>query len=201
MFATYQRQKSSLENEFNLIKSKFVCLVRSLLPHLAFCLLCRSRSDIRQIFNPLPNDKFLDITKLKAIADNKLNIAEMMISPFDSEEKTVGKEENAGSQYKSFENTLGKRRNCSLQAISPFPTVFSILSDNFQPFSPKSKLLSANSFSLEESKICHLGKGFGKGLNSYNLLWTGKRPVCMLYIQYSSFFILLKNVKFIFVLT
>ena len=31
--------------------------------------------------------------------------------------------------------------------------------ENFLPFSSKSKLSSLDSFSLEESKICHLGKG------------------------------------------
>ena len=53
---------------------------------------------------------------------------------------------------------FGKRRNCSLRAISPFPKVLSILLEKFLPFSSNLKLLSANSFSLEESKICHLGK-------------------------------------------
>ena len=61
-------------------------------------------------------------------------------------------------QYKSFENTW-KRRNCSYRAISPFPTVFSIHLRNFLPYSSKLKLLSANSFSLDESKILCLGKG------------------------------------------
>ena len=46
-----------------------------------------------------------------------------------------------------------------MQAISPFPTVFSTGLKNFLPFSSNLKLLSANSFSLEESKICCLGKG------------------------------------------
>ena len=40
-------------------------------------------------------------------------------------------------QYKSFENTEGKG------AISPFPTVFSTLSENLSPF--PSKLSPANS--------------------------------------------------------
>ena len=43
-----------------------------------------------------------------------------------------------------------------LLAISPFPTVFSTRLDNFLPFSSNLKLSSANSFSLEESKICRL---------------------------------------------
>ena len=43
--------------------------------------------------------------------------------------------------------------------ISPFPTVFSIHLDNFLPFLSNLKLLSANSFSLEESKICRLVMG------------------------------------------
>ena len=49
--------------------------------------------------NPLPKDKFLDMTKLKAFADNKLNIARVTISLCDRAENTVGKEENAGYQH------------------------------------------------------------------------------------------------------
>ena len=57
-----------------------------------------------------------------------------------------------------FRKHCGKRRNCLLRAISPFPTVFSTHLE-FLLFSLNLKLLSANSFSLEESKICCLGKG------------------------------------------
>ena len=44
----------------------------------------------------LPNDKILDVTKLKAHADDNLNVAKMMISLSDGVENTVGKGENAG---------------------------------------------------------------------------------------------------------
>ena len=53
----------------------------------------------------------------------------------------------------------GKRRSCSLWAICPFPTVLSTRLDNFLPLSSNLELSSANCFSLEGSKICHLGKG------------------------------------------
>ena len=52
-----------------------------------------------------------------------------------------------------------KRRNCSQRAISPFHSVFSTYLDSFMPFSSNLKLSSANSFSLEESKICRLVMG------------------------------------------
>ena len=54
----------------------------------------------------------------------------------------------------------GKKRNCSSRAILPFSTVFSTHLTNFLPFSSNLKLSSAKSFSLEESKICPLGKGW-----------------------------------------
>ena len=41
-------------------------------------------------FNPLPNDKVLDMTKLKAFADDKLNIAKMT-DPLVIEKKTLWK--------------------------------------------------------------------------------------------------------------
>ena len=49
--------------------------------------------------NPLQNNKILDMNKLKAFADDKLNIAKMTISLFDRVEKPVGKGENAGYQH------------------------------------------------------------------------------------------------------
>ena len=49
--------------------------------------------------NSLPNDKTLDVTKLKAFADNKINVGQMMISVFDRVENIVGKGENAGYQH------------------------------------------------------------------------------------------------------
>ena len=51
-----------------------------------------------RLLNPFQNDKILDVTKLKALADDKLNIAKM-ISLIDRVENTVGKGENAGYQH------------------------------------------------------------------------------------------------------
>ena len=63
---------------------------------------------MRLSVSPLPNNKILEGTRLKAFADGKLNVARMTISLYDRVENTVGKGENAG-----------------LPAFSPFPTVFS----------------------------------------------------------------------------
>ena len=88
-------------------------------------------------------------------------------------------------QNKSFENTVGKGEITHNEQFLLFP-VLSTLLENFQTFTSLSKSMgecntilsactkyrplgkccthpskssSANSFSLEESKICHLGKG------------------------------------------
>ena len=50
--------------------------------------------------NPLPNGKILDMTNLKAFADDKLNVDKMTISLLDRVENTEGNGENAG--YKHF---------------------------------------------------------------------------------------------------
>ena len=50
-------------------------------------------------FNPLPDDKILDRSKLKAFAEDNLNVAKMMISLYHRVENIVGKGENAGYQY------------------------------------------------------------------------------------------------------
>ena len=47
----------------------------------------------------LLHDKILDVTKVKVLADNKINVAQMMISGFDRAENIVGKGENAGYQH------------------------------------------------------------------------------------------------------
>ena len=49
--------------------------------------------------NPLPNDKILDLSKLKGFADNKINFTETMIYVYDRAENIVGKEENACYQH------------------------------------------------------------------------------------------------------
>ena len=94
--------------------------------------------------NAVPNDNIVDLVKLKAIADNKLNIAKMTISLLDRVE---------------LRKLCWNRRKCWLPVFSPFLTVFSTFLENFPPFSLNVKLLSAISFSLEESNICYLGKG------------------------------------------
>ena len=48
---------------------------------------------------PLPDSKILDVIKLKALADDKLNVAKMMLSLLDRVENTVGRGENAGYQH------------------------------------------------------------------------------------------------------
>ena len=59
-----------------------------------------------------------------------------------------------------FEDTVEKKGEiaCNVQFLL-FSTVFSTCLDNFLPFSSNLKLSSANSFSLEESKICRLVMG------------------------------------------
>ena len=61
-------------------------------------------------------------------------------------------------QYRSFENTVGKGEIAHNEQFLLFPQCFLTI-QNFLLFSSNLKLLSENSFNLEESKICHLGKG------------------------------------------
>ena len=52
-----------------------------------------------QIINPLPDDKILDLPKLKAFADDKLNVTHNVKVVFHRIVNVVGKEENAGYQH------------------------------------------------------------------------------------------------------
>ena len=58
--------------------------------------------------NSLPYDKFSNLSKLKALADNNVNVREKLKFVLGSMENIVGKGENAGYQH-----------------FPPFPTVFS----------------------------------------------------------------------------
>ena len=49
--------------------------------------------------NSLPNDKILDVTKLKAFAEYNIYVGQMMISVSDRVENIVRKGENAGYQH------------------------------------------------------------------------------------------------------
>ena len=57
--------------------------------------------------NPIPNDKFLDWSRLKVFADHKLNV-------------TVNKKTNLGW----VENIVGKAENAGFQHILLFPQCF-----------------------------------------------------------------------------
>ena len=59
---------------------------------------------------------------------------------------------------KSFENTPGEGEIAHYEQFLLF-AVFSTCLESFLPFSTNLKLSSANSLSLEESKICCLVKG------------------------------------------
>ena len=60
------------------------------------------------LLNPLPDNKILDQTKLKAFADDKLNVTKMIISDFDRVEN-VGKGEIACTSNFSFSHNVFKR--------------------------------------------------------------------------------------------
>ena len=61
------------------------------------------------MLNPFPHNKILDLTKLKAFADDKLNVTKMIISVFDRVENIVGKGEIACTSYFSFSHNVFKR--------------------------------------------------------------------------------------------
>ena len=54
-------------------------------------------------FNPFPHNKILDHTKLKAFADDKLNVTKMLISVLDWVENIVGKGEIAWPELFNFQ--------------------------------------------------------------------------------------------------
>ena len=67
-------------------------------------------------------------------------------------------------QYKPFENTAGKGEIARNEQFLLFPLCFLAYMVNFPPFSSNLQLSSANSFSLEESKICCFGEGLKQNI-------------------------------------
>ena len=51
------------------------------------------------LINSLPSDKFLNLSKLQAFGDNKINVTEKLKFVFARVEIIVGKGENAGNQH------------------------------------------------------------------------------------------------------
>ena len=51
------------------------------------------------IFNPLPKEKILDLSKLKVFADNKVNLTQKLKFAYGKVNNIVGKGENAGYQH------------------------------------------------------------------------------------------------------
>ena len=62
-------------------------------------------------------------------------------------------------QYKSFERTVGIGEIAHNEQFLHFPQCIFTHLEGFLQFSSYLKLSSTNSFSLEETKVCCLGKG------------------------------------------
>ena len=58
-----------------------------------------SKGLIINVINPLPNDKFIDWSKLKALADSRINVTEKVQFDLGMVENIMGKGENAGYQH------------------------------------------------------------------------------------------------------
>ena len=65
------------------------------------CLIPLQCFDRKSQFNPLPNNKFLDWSNLKELADNNINATEKLKFVLGRVENIVGKGENAGN-YQHF---------------------------------------------------------------------------------------------------
>ena len=133
-------------------------------------LLCSKFPDWSKLkaFNPFPHNKILDQTKLKAFADDKLNVTKIMISVYDR-----------------VENIVEKRRNCFYKQFPFFPQLFSKAS-----FPDPSKAVTVWEWvnSLTTLKKKALEKTVGKGENasnqnfsfSHSVFYSTKREIVIL---------------------
>ena len=88
------------------------------------CLSFKSLLDYPE-FNPLPDDKILDLSKMKVIADDKSQVIRMAKFVLNKIENIVGKEENADYQHfllfpqcfqKAFPLGVVKSRDCVVKS-------------------------------------------------------------------------------------
>ena len=96
---------------FNLVQAKILLFGKGLInlnQALTLEEMCKFYKNFQYI-NPLPDDKILDWSKLKAFADDKLNVTKMIISVFDRVENIVGKGEIACKSNLSFSHNVFKR--------------------------------------------------------------------------------------------
>ena len=97
----------------------------------------------------------LNLAKLKMFTD-KLNLPTWIISFFNFFPNNPWFLRVCCTSL--FENTVGKGEIAPDKQFLLFPQCFILFWRTFRHFSSKSKLSSADSFSLEKSKICCLGK-------------------------------------------
>ena len=70
------------------------------------------------LFKPLTNGKILDLTKLKAFADDRFNIAKLRISLFAQSRKHCGKRRKCWfSKY--FFSRVAKSQDCVIKSLLP----------------------------------------------------------------------------------
>ena len=69
----------------------------------------KCRVTFKDSFNLFTHNKILDQTKLKAFADDKLNVTKMIVSVFERVENIVGKGEIACTSNFSFSHHVFKR--------------------------------------------------------------------------------------------
>ena len=62
-------------------------------------IICNQQNALKVNINALPNDKYLDLSKLKAFADDKLNSTDKLKFVLGRVENIVRKGENAGYQH------------------------------------------------------------------------------------------------------
>ena len=73
-----------------------------------FCSLVESFKSV----NSLPSHKILDLSKLKAFTDNKINLNEKLKLVFGREENTLEKGQNTGYKHFSFSYNVFKGLSC-----------------------------------------------------------------------------------------
>ena len=81
------------------------------------------------MLNPLPDDKTLDWSKLKAFADDKLNVTQNIKVVFHRIDNIVGKEDNAAYHAKTISEVgkktlLEKEKMLGTSIFSFSPNVF-----------------------------------------------------------------------------
>ena len=151
-FLFTKRRKTLLEKEEMLVIT--ILSTIKMLSRVYSCE-CQNANCVVKDIKSLPHDKILNLTKLKAFADDKIHLIHVMNSLFDGVENIMGKEKMLVTTIFSFSHNVFKSSFLH-DRVQRFPEKALVLKDECLPKGTRPALIKfthpfSNQFKLKES--------------------------------------------------